>query len=96
MFVLQEVGVPAGVVQNAHDLLVRDPNIAARGHYVWLDHTEDGRRVYDGLQARLSETPGRLASASPLLGEANEYVFRELLGLSEDEINQGYVEGIFS
>jgi hypothetical protein len=29
------------------------------------------------------------------MGEHNEYVFGQVLGLSEDEINEGYVEGAF-
>jgi hypothetical protein len=28
-----------------------------------------------------------------MLGEHNEYVFRDLLGLSEDELSEGYAEG---
>ena len=53
-------------------------------------------RVYDGMHEHLSETPGAVRGPAPLLGEANEYVFRELLGLGEEEINQGYIEGLFS
>jgi len=34
----------------------------------------------------LSETPGEIRRPAPLLGEHNNYVFGELLGLSEDEI----------
>ena len=29
----------------------------------------------------------------PLLGEHNDYIFQELLGVSEEELNKGYVEG---
>jgi len=95
MLTLQRVGVPAGKVQDARDLL-QDPHIAYRGHYVYLDHPEDGHRVYDGMHEHLSETPGAVRGPAPLLGEANEYVFRDLLGLGEEEINQGYIEGLFS
>jgi crotonobetainyl-CoA:carnitine CoA-transferase CaiB-like acyl-CoA transferase len=34
----------------------------------------------------LSETPGEIRRPAPLLGEHNNYVFGELLGLSEEEI----------
>jgi hypothetical protein len=29
----------------------------------------------------------------PLLGEHNDYVFQQLLGLTEDAVNLGYVDG---
>jgi len=96
MRTLQAAGVPSGIAQNAQDLVDRDPNLSTRERFVRLDHEEDGLRVYGGLQAHLSETPGRMTTASPLLGEANEYVFRELLSLSEDEVNQAYIDGVLS
>ena len=36
------------------------------------------------------------ARHAPLLGEHNDYVFRELLGMDEEKINQGHIEGLFS
>ena len=33
---------------------------------------------------------------APLLGEHNDYVLKTLLNLSEDEINEGYVEGFIA
>ena len=44
-----------------------------------------GLRTYDGPAFRLSETPAVLRKAAPLLGADNEYVYRELIGLDEDE-----------
>ncbi|WP_422678170.1 CoA transferase [Blastococcus brunescens] len=41
---LQEAGVPAGVVQDAADVVERDPHLQARGHWVRLEHPEMGRR----------------------------------------------------
>jgi benzylsuccinate CoA-transferase BbsF subunit len=36
----------------------------------------------------MSKTPARIVSRPPLMGEHNEYVFRELLGMSEDKLAQ--------
>ena len=88
MHSLQAAGVPAGVVQNMEDAMRRDPQLAQRGFYVQLEHPEAGLTTYDGLVARLSATPGQLRAPAPCLGEANDYVFRELLGMSEDEVNR--------
>ena len=96
MELMQRDGVAAGVVQNAEDMLVRDPQLRAREHYVYLDHSEAGRTAYDGVPFKLSATPSRPRSAAPLLGEHNDYVYKELLGMSEEEINEYLVEGVIA
>jgi crotonobetainyl-CoA:carnitine CoA-transferase CaiB-like acyl-CoA transferase len=52
----QAVGVPCGVVQTAADVVDRDPSLRAR-HWVYLEHPEMGRALYDGPCAMLSGTP---------------------------------------
>jgi benzylsuccinate CoA-transferase BbsF subunit len=94
MFALQHVGVPAGVVQNVQDLLENDVHMRAREHYISLVHAEAGKMTYDAPTFKLSLTPGRLRSPAPLLGEHNEYVLGELLGMTEDAIGDLVVEGI--
>jgi crotonobetainyl-CoA:carnitine CoA-transferase CaiB-like acyl-CoA transferase len=92
MITLQRAGVPAGAVQNAMDLMERDPQMAVRGHYQSLEHAEAGVTRYDGPPFKLSATPISLTPA-PLLGEHNDYVFRQVLKLSDEEINDGLVAG---
>ena len=94
MLRLQNAGVAAGVVQNGRDMF-EDPQLAARGHYRKLVHPEAGPARYDGPPFTLSDTPLDVRPA-PMLGEHNEYVFRDLLGLSEDEISEGYAEGFIA
>lgn len=95
MVCLQKGGVPAGVVQNMEDAMMRDKHLAERGFYVSLKHPEAGLTTYDGLVAKLSATPGSLRSPAPCLGEHNDHVFRELLGLSEDTVNQYVISEVF-
>ncbi len=92
MELLQARGIPAGVVQNSRDVLERDPHLKARGYYQYLDHLETGHSAYDGAPFRLSKTPGTLTSPAPLLGQHNEYVCKEILGMTEDEITEALVE----
>jgi benzylsuccinate CoA-transferase BbsF subunit len=82
---LQRAGVPAGVVQNCLDLH-QDPRLAAWGMFQYLDHPEMGPSPYEGHQFHLSKTPGELRWAAPVMGQHNEYVFTEILGLSQKEI----------
>lgn len=85
MKTLQEAGVPAGAVQSQADLW-EDPQLKHRDFFQWLNHTECGPMPYDGLQFLLSKTPGRLRMPHALIGEHNEVVLKEFVGLSDDEI----------
>ena len=91
---LQSAGVPAGVVQTPEDLR-GDPQLAHRGHFWMLDHPTMGHRAYDGPSFRLSETPAELTKAAPLLGEDNEYVYKDIVGMSDDEYVEHLVSGAF-
>ena len=92
---MQEKGVPAGVVHPASGLY-EDPQLKHRGFFVELDHTEMGPHHYDGLCFDLSKTPGRLRMPGPCLGEHNEYIYSEVLGLSDDDIGDLLVEGVIT
>ena len=81
---MQRYGVPAHVVMRPSDLY-HDPQLSHREFFVTLEHAEMGPTPYDGPVTVYSRTPPRL-SASPLLGEHNEKVLREILELSDDEI----------
>lgn len=82
---LQAVGVPAGMMQTAEDLW-RDPHLRARNYTVMMEHPELGRVEHPGMTVKLHDTPGQIQRPVGRLGEANEAVFRGLLGLSPDEI----------
>jgi benzylsuccinate CoA-transferase BbsF subunit len=80
MRILQAKGVAAGVVQNAKDLC-EDPQLKGRA-FLWVgEHQEMGKSQSLAQPSQLSKTPARLYRAPPLMGEHNEFVRRELLGL---------------
>jgi len=87
MALLQAQGVAAGVVQNARDL-AQDPQLKERGFFIELDHPRMGKTVSDATPVRLSATPPRYSRPAPLPGQDNDYVYGEILGLSESEINK--------
>jgi crotonobetainyl-CoA:carnitine CoA-transferase CaiB-like acyl-CoA transferase len=90
MMRLQARGIPAGVVQKAHDRFDNDPQLKARGYYVDLPQSEIGTWPVEGFPARLSRSPadigGLTGRASPKLGEDNYYVYREVFGLTAEEL----------
>lgn len=85
---LQAVGVAAGLVATARDLVIDDPQLRHRGHWQSLDHAEMGVSVYGRAPFRLSETPGGLDRPAPLLGEHTRSVLAELLGLDGAELDR--------
>ncbi|MFC1990692.1 CaiB/BaiF CoA transferase family protein [Chloroflexota bacterium] len=93
MSLLQRHGVSAGVVQNAEDL-IRDPQLRARGIFVELGHPEMGKTMSDASPISLSDTPARYQRAAPTPGQDNDYVYRQLLGLSEEEITEIRENGV--
>jgi crotonobetainyl-CoA:carnitine CoA-transferase CaiB-like acyl-CoA transferase len=84
---LQSAGVAAYPVENCVDLH-RDENLEAFDFWHWLEHKEMGPSVYEGLQHRMSRTPGDLRTAAPTLGQHNDEVLSEMLGLSAAEIDK--------
>jgi benzylsuccinate CoA-transferase BbsF subunit len=90
---LQARGVPSGMVQSGRDTL-EDPHLKQRNYYVRLEHPEAGAGAQDGTGFRLSKTPARFTMPSPCLGEHNERVCKDILGLSDEEIANLLVEQV--
>ena len=86
MTVLQEAGVAAGVVQNTEDQRHRDRQLADREFFEEVPHAKKGTVVAAGIPVGLTGTPGRSGLAGSSVGEDNEYVFGELLGMTREEI----------
>ncbi|MFC1895869.1 CaiB/BaiF CoA transferase family protein [Thermodesulfobacteriota bacterium] len=84
---LQKAGVAAFPVLSNRGLS-EDPHLNARGFFEEWDHPEVGRRRYDGMFWKMSKTPGKIQRRAPLVGEHNNYVFGELLGMSQEEIDR--------
>ncbi len=89
---LQLAGVPAGVVQRSSDLL-RDPQLAYRRFFRYLDHPEMGNIPYSGHQFRIRGYDSGPRFPAPLLGEHNEFVLRDILGMTDEEITEALAAG---
>ena len=92
---LQKAGVPSGIVQNAEDL-AKDPHLRERAFFTSLNHPMHGDLRTDTYPIRFGDQSQYHWKSSPLLGEDNDYVFGELLGLSEEEINTYIGQGIIA
>ena len=84
---LQAVGVSAYPVQNCMDLH-RDENLEAFGFWHWLDHKQMGPSPYEGLEHRMSRTPGGPQRPAPALGQHSDEVLAGILGMDPAAIEQ--------
>ncbi len=93
MNLMQASGVAAGVVADGKDQ-AEDPQLAHYQFFEEREHPVTGKMpFYHGPCFRLSDTPYEIGRAT-LIGEHNEYVYTELLGLSDDEWAQLMAEGV--
>jgi crotonobetainyl-CoA:carnitine CoA-transferase CaiB-like acyl-CoA transferase len=93
MNTLQDGGVIAGVVSDLEDITTRDPWLPVN-HFVPL--SRDGEDVVFTTHAQPARINGELPPLrrAPRMGEHNEEVFSELLGISEDELAQLIIDGV--
>jgi crotonobetainyl-CoA:carnitine CoA-transferase CaiB-like acyl-CoA transferase len=91
---LQAAGVPAAAVRRPEERIDKDPDTAAFDLWPEVEHSEMGRVRVEGVPAHLSETDWRIERGAPCLGEHNEFVYGEILGLSSGEIDSLRAEGV--
>jgi len=81
---MREASVPAGKLFTARDMM-EDPHYEARGNVVTVDDPEIGPFPMQNVVPRLTETPGEVRWTGPALGQHNDEVMGEILGLAEKE-----------
>jgi crotonobetainyl-CoA:carnitine CoA-transferase CaiB-like acyl-CoA transferase len=74
----------AGVVQGI-DELFEDPQLTRRGIWAPADHKVVGKHHAEGPPFAFSKTPFKIDKSFPCIGEDNEKVFKDFLGISEEE-----------
>lgn len=91
---LQAAGIEAVPVQDFGDQHT-DPQIAHRRHYVELTHPFMGPGRYERNGFRLSDAEGGYDRSGPTLGQDQDWVLGELLGLDPDEQAALAADGVF-
>jgi crotonobetainyl-CoA:carnitine CoA-transferase CaiB-like acyl-CoA transferase len=89
---LQAAGIEAVPVQDFGDVH-DDEQLAARDHFVPLSHPFLGPGLYERNGFRIADAPSGYHRAGPTLGQDNEWVLGELLGLSGEEQERLHAEG---
>ncbi|MXZ92476.1 MAG: CoA transferase [Chloroflexi bacterium] len=91
---LQAVGVAAGVVQTGEDLS-RDPQLKEQGFFRRVPDHRGEYRTIESAPYKLSRTPGSVTRGAPEFAGDMTYVLRELLGMSDDEVEDCAINGAF-
>lgn len=91
---LQRAGVPAGVVQKCEDLY-NDPQLQHREYFWEMEHPVIGKFKAESHAFQLSKTPRKLKMPAPLIGQHNEYICIQILGMSDEEFVELLNEGVF-
>jgi crotonobetainyl-CoA:carnitine CoA-transferase CaiB-like acyl-CoA transferase len=85
--------IPFAPVSTLSDLL-NSEHLSARGFFVEVEHPEAGALRHAGAPYKLGATPWEIRMPAPVLGQHNDAVFNERLGLSESEISALKSEGV--
>ena len=94
MALLQTAGVAAGVVQTGADLS-RDPQLKERGFFRRVADHRGEYRTIESAPYKMSRTPGSVTRGAPEFAADMTYVLRELLGMSDDEVENCAISGAF-
>jgi crotonobetainyl-CoA:carnitine CoA-transferase CaiB-like acyl-CoA transferase len=87
MHLLQQAGVPAGVVMNGADLLA-DEHLRSRRFFVEHHGVESGTTHCPAQPFRFAATPMAPPRNAPRLGEHTREVLGTLLGVADDELDE--------
>lgn len=91
--ILDEAGVPNSPI-NTIDRVVEHPQVIARDMVQTVKHKVAGDVKIPGVAVKLSETPGMIETAAPLLGEHNEEILKAYLNMSDQDINSLKEKGV--
>jgi len=77
--------IPVATVANVEDL-VNSTQFKARDYMVEVDYPVAGKQVQPGPPAKMSETPWKLSSPAPLLGQHNEEIYGKFLEYGKEDL----------
>lgn len=80
-------GIPAGPIYDIRQIL-RDPQVKARQMFVEMEHPTLGRITVNGSPIKLSDTMPLIRTPAPVLGQDNEKIYSNVLGMTPAAIEE--------
>ena len=91
--ILDEYQIPAGPIYNIEDIF-NDVHYKARNMIDSVKVEGLGELKVPGIMPKFSKTPGRIKWAGAKLGEHNKEIYKDMLGMSEEELKDMEEKGI--
>lgn len=85
---LQQNGVPAGIVADEHDLMENSPQLRDREFFSQFDHPDVGEQRYPGIPFKINDNDVDFPSRSPQFGEHTEKIMKDWINADEGEIDR--------
>lgn len=95
MEALQNYNLVAAAVQQNEDIVETDPQLQFSGLFENIKHPLLGERLIEGIPIKMSETSPYIHKSAPLMGEDNDYILKEILKYSDEEIELMDTNGVF-
>lgn len=92
MEICNPLNIPVGPILSMKEL-AEEESLRSNGTVVEVDHPERGKYLTVGNPIKLSDSPTDVVR-SPLLGEHTNEILKEVVGLSDEEIEQAKREGV--
>ncbi len=89
---LQAAQVPASEVLTIAQIF-SEPQLNHRQHFISVPHAVLGSAYVENSRTSMSATPAIVTHAGPSLGQHNDEVLRQILGMSDDEIIDAVASG---
>ena len=89
----EAVGIPAGLIKSVAEVCESE-HLKARGMIVTLPHPRARKVTVMGVPVRLHATPGKAATAPPLIGQHTDAVLRRLVGLGKPAVARLRAQGV--
>ena len=87
-------GIPAGPIYNVKQILENEHIAGARQMFVEVNHPVIGPMKVNGNPVKLMDMMPRVNYPAPTLGQDNDLIYKNMLGLSDDEIRDLQKENV--
>jgi crotonobetainyl-CoA:carnitine CoA-transferase CaiB-like acyl-CoA transferase len=90
-----EIGLPCAPVYHVNET-INDAHVIGRDMFVEMEHPLAGKIKLINFPVKFSETPAKLLTPAPVLGQNNKEILQELMGFNDEKIKELMQKGVIS